>query len=75
MKRTALLVALLLPLLCAMGFARGSQMDKTEVLEQASFIPKLEEYYSKPSVETTASYDGGKDLWRVVLTEQTSGKE
>ncbi|CAN5119956.1 hypothetical protein BH24ACT17_BH24ACT17_16370 [soil metagenome] len=75
MKRTALLVALLLPLLCAMGFARGSQMDKTEVLEKASFIPKLEEYYSKPSVETTASYDGGKDLWRVVLTEQTSGKE
>jgi hypothetical protein len=50
-------------------------MEKTEVLEKASFIPKLEEYYSKPSVETTAGYDGGEDLWRVVLTEQTSGKE
>ena len=58
-----------------MGFARGSQMDETEVLERASFIPTLEEYYSKPTVETTADYDGGKDLWRVVLTEETSGKE
>jgi hypothetical protein len=74
-KRTVLLMALLLPLLCAMGFSRGSQMDETDVLEQASFVPKLEEYYSKPSVETTAGYDGGKDLWLVVLTEQTSGKE
>jgi len=74
-KRAALLLALLLGLLCAMGFARGSQMDKTEVLEKASLIPKLEEYYSKPTVETTADYDGGKDLWRVVLTEQTSREE
>src|SRR5215211_7899521 len=74
-KRKALLVGLLLLLLCTMGFARGSQMDETEVLEQASLIPTLEEYYSKPTVETTADYDGGKDLWRVVLTEQTSGKE
>jgi hypothetical protein len=74
-KRTALLVGFLLSLLCTMGFARGSQMDETEVLEQASFIPRLEEYYSEPTVETTADYDRGKDLWRVVLTEQTSGKE
>src|SRR5688572_12527378 len=74
-KRTALLVGLLLLLLCTMGFARGSQMDEAEVLERASLIPTLEEYYSKPTVETTADYDGGKDLWRVVLTEQTSGKE
>ena len=74
-KRTALLVVLILLLQCATGFARGSQMDETEVLEQASFIPTLEEYYSKPTVETTADYDGGKDFWRVVLTEQTSGRE
>jgi hypothetical protein len=74
-KRTVLLVALLLLLLCTLGFTRGSQMDVTEVLEQASFIPTLEEYYSKPTVETTADYYRGKDLWRVVLTEQTSGKE
>jgi hypothetical protein len=74
-KRKVLLVGLLLLLLCTMGFARGSQMDVAEVLEQASFIPTLQEYYSKPTVETTADYDRGKDLWRVVLTEQTSGKE
>ncbi|HET6688270.1 MAG TPA: hypothetical protein VFG82_02810, partial [Rubrobacter sp.] len=75
MKRTALLGVLILLLLGTMGFARGSQMDETEVLAQASFIPTLEEYYSKPTVETTADYDGGKDLWRVILTEETSGKE
>jgi hypothetical protein len=75
-KRTALVVTLLLPLLlCAMGFAQGSQMEKQEVVERASFVPKLGEYYSRPTVETTASYRSGKDLWRVVLTEQTSGKE
>jgi hypothetical protein len=74
-KRTALLTVLLLPLLCTLGFARGSQMDRSEVLEKASFVPTLQEYYSKPTVETTAGYDGGRDLWRVVLTEQTSGEE
>jgi hypothetical protein len=74
-KRTALLATLLLPLLlCTTGFAQGSQMDKQEVLEKASFVPKLEEYRSKPTVETTASYKSGQDLWRVVLTEQTSGE-
>ena len=64
----------LLLLLCTMGFARGSQMGEAEVLEKASFVPTLEEYYSKPTVETTADYDRGQDLWRVVLTEQTSGR-
>ncbi len=76
MKRTALILALLLPLLlCTLGFTRGSQADKGEVLQKASFIPKLAKYYSKPTVETTASYDGERDVWRVVLTEETSGKE
>src|SRR5215210_9164793 len=55
-----------------MGFAKGSQTDKQEVLKKASFVPKLEEYYSKPTVETTVSYESDQDLWRVVLTEQTS---
>jgi len=73
-KRAALLLALL-GLLCAMGFARGAQMEKTEVLEKAGLIEELEEYYSKPTVETTADYDGGKDLWRVVLIEKSSGEE
>ena len=70
-----LLAALFLPLLCALGFARGPQMDKSDVLERASFIPALEEYYSRPTVQTTADYDEGNDSWLVVLTEQTSGEE
>lgn len=75
MKRTTLLLPLLLPLLlCVLGFARGSQTDVHEVVQKASFVPKLEEYYSRPTVETTASYEGDKDIWRVVLTEQTSEK-
>jgi hypothetical protein len=66
---------LVLPLLlCTMGFTRGPQADKQAILEKASFIPKLEEYYSKPTVETTASYEGEGDIWLVVLTEQTSGE-
>jgi len=73
-KRAGLLLALL-GLLCAMGFARDAQMEKTEVLEKAGLIEELEEYYSKPTVETTADYDGGKDLWRVVLIEKSSGEE
>jgi hypothetical protein len=74
-KRLVLLVVLLLPLLCVMGFVPDSQLDKKEVLEKASFIPRLDEYYSKPTVETTARYEGGGDVWRVVLTEETSGTE
>jgi hypothetical protein len=76
-KRTALLVVLLLPLvMCStLGFTRGPQLDREEVLEKASFIPKLEEYYSKPTVETSARYESGKDVWSVVLTEETSGTE
>ncbi len=76
MKRPALLVILLLPLLlCTLGFTRGPQLDRGDVLEKASFIPKLEDYYSKPTVETTARYEGGRDVWLVVLTEETSGTE
>ncbi len=68
-------MGLLLLVLCTMGFARGSQMGEAQVLEKASFVPTLEEYYSKPTVETTTYYERGKDLWWVVLTEQTSGRE
>ena len=42
MKRLALLPLLLLALLCAMGFVSGAQSDKEEVLEKASFVPKLD---------------------------------
>jgi len=44
-KRLVLLVVLLLPLLCAMGFVPGSQSDKKEVMEKANFVPRLAEYY------------------------------
>ena len=43
--------------------------------EKASFIPKLAEYYSKPTVETRALYEGEGDVWRVDLVEETSGTE
>ena len=75
MKRSVPYVVLLLALLCALGFAPGSQLEKEEVLRKASFIPELEEYYSKPSVQVTATYEGARDLWWVELTEATSGAE
>jgi hypothetical protein len=74
-KRVALLTLLLLTLLCAMGFVSGAQSDKEEVLKKASFVPKLDPYYSKPTVETSARYEAGRDVWVVVLTEETSGTE
>ena len=71
--RTALLALpmLLLPLT---GFTPGPQTSEHEARELASFVPKLQEYYSKPTVETSASYDAAADVWRVVLVEEVSGK-
>jgi hypothetical protein len=74
-RRKVLLVALLLSVLCTLGFVSGSQMDQSEVLAKAKRIPRLEEYYPKPTVEATAAYEGGRDLWLVVLTEQASREE
>jgi Glycosyltransferase family 87 len=65
---------LLLLLLFAAGFTPGPQMSEQEAREKASFVPKLGDYYSKPTVETSASYDGASDSWRVVLKEEVSGK-
>ena len=75
MKRLTLLPLLLVALLFAMGFVSGAQTDKGEVLKKASFVPKLDRYYSKPTVETAARYEAGRDVWVVVLTEETSGTE
>ena len=76
MARQPIRLAILLPLLLmTAGFAPGAQMGEQEAEEQASFVPKLEEYYSKPTVETSAGYDPTSDAWRVVLTEQVSGEE
>jgi hypothetical protein len=74
-KRLALLTLLLLTLLCATGFVSNAQSDKEDILEKASFVPKLAEYHSKPTVETSARYEAGRDVWVVVLTEETSGTE
>ena len=75
MRCTAPLTVLLLPLLLfAAGFAPGMDLDEQGASEQASFVPKLEEYYSKPTVGTSASYDPGSDAWRVVLREEVSNE-
>jgi hypothetical protein len=74
-KRLALLPLLVLALVCTMGFVSGAQMDKNEVLKEASFVPRLDQYYSKPTVETSARYEAGRDVWVVALTEETSGTE
>ena len=67
-------LALLMPLLLfATGFAPGAQMTAQEAGEKASFVPKLDTYYSKPTVETAADYDPSTDTWRVALTEEASG--
>ncbi len=64
---------LLLLLLFAAGFTPGPQMSEQEARQKASFVPKLEEYHSKPTVETYASYNTATDVWQVVLTEEVSG--
>jgi hypothetical protein len=70
---THLYAVLLLLLLFAAGFTPGPQMSEQEAREKASFAPELEEYHSKPTVETSASYNTATDVWQVVLTEEVSG--
>ena len=69
----AVAMVLLLLFLLAAGFTPGPQMSEHEASEKASFVPELEEYHSKPTVETSASYDPATDIWQVVLTEGVSG--
>jgi hypothetical protein len=72
-RHVAAVVLLLPPLLLAAGFAPSTQTSEQEAREKAGIVPKLEEYYSKPTVETSAAYDRSTDSWRVVLTEEVSG--
>ena len=51
-RQLAAALVLLVVLLFAAGFTRGPQMSEQEARAKASFVPKLEEYYSKPTVET-----------------------
>src|SRR5215211_261209 len=73
-RRYAVAMSLMLVLLLATGFTPGPQMSEHEAREKADFVPQLGEYYSKPTVETSASYDSATDAWRVVLKEEVSGK-
>ena len=73
MKKAAIVSLLSLLLVFATGFTPGPQMGEQEVRQKASFVPKLEEYHSKPTVETSAAYNPSTDAWRVVLTEEVSG--
>jgi hypothetical protein len=70
---TRVLGAALLLLVFATGFAPGPRMSEKEVREKASPVPKIEEYYSKPTVETSVGYEPATDAWRVVLAEESSG--
>jgi len=60
--------------LAVAGFTPGPQTSEHEAREQASFVPELQKYYSKPTVETSATYDDDADTWRIVLTEEVSRK-
>ena len=74
-RRFATVVLLLALLLLAVtGFTPGPQTSEHEAREQASFVPELQRYYSKPTVETSATYDDDADTWRIVLTEEVSRK-
>jgi hypothetical protein len=74
-RRFATVVFPLVVLLLAVtGFTPGPQTSEHEAREQASSVPELQRYYSRPTVETSATYDDDADTWRIVLTEEVSGK-
>jgi hypothetical protein len=58
-----------LALLLATGFAPGPDMSEAEVREKANSVPRLQELYSSPTVETSVGYEDATDTWRVILTE------
>jgi hypothetical protein len=73
MRRAAMVSLLPLLLVFATGFTPGPQMGEQEARQKASFVPRLGEYHSKPTVETSAAYNPSTDAWRVVLSEEVSG--
>jgi hypothetical protein len=60
-------------LLAVTGFTPGPQTSAHEAREQASFVPELERYYSKPTVETSATYDAAADPWGDVSPKKSLG--
>ncbi len=71
--RRALLVALLPLLLLTAGLAPGPRLAEREAADRAASVERLSEYYSKPTVEPEAVYDGDYDAWGVTLLESVSG--
>ena len=74
LRGVAAATCLIVLLVAATGFTKGPRLDEQEVAQKASFVPALEEYYGKPTVETVATYDPSSDNWLVALAEQTSGE-
>ncbi|MGF1473785.1 MAG: glycosyltransferase 87 family protein [Rubrobacteraceae bacterium] len=75
-RHPVVFLAALLPVLCfALALAPGPQLTETRASKQASFVPELDKYYTKPTVETSARYDSSSDTWRVTLTEQASNEQ
>ncbi len=71
MNRLALV--LLLPLLALLlGASSSPQTSEQQAEEKADFIPRLDDLYSKPTVEPSGEYFPDPDEWRVTLVEQTS---
>ena len=73
-RRVISAACLLVLLVAVTGFTQGPRLDEEEAAEKASFVPALEEYYGKPTVDAVATYDKSSDIWLVALTEQTSGE-
>ncbi|MGB3683684.1 MAG: hypothetical protein WA990_14490 [Rubrobacteraceae bacterium] len=74
MKAGFPVLALVALLWFILAFAPGSQMNAEDAGQKASFVPELENLYSKPTVETSADYEPNTDSWNVTLTEQASGE-
>jgi glycosyl transferase family 87 len=72
-KRPPAVAMVFLLFLFVAGFMPGPQMSEQEAREKVNFVPELEEYHSKPTVETSARYYPAPDIWQVVLTEEVSG--
>lgn len=75
MKKSAVVILLvLLPMLSlTLGVAQGMNLTEQEARDKAEFVSKLEDLVSKPTVETSATYNSSSDTWLVLLTEQVSG--
>jgi hypothetical protein len=67
------LLPLVALLVLATGLAPGPRLDEEKAAEKANLVPRVAEYYDRPTVETTATYDPSADAWSVVLTEEASG--